>query len=264
MLSETIAVFFQTELRWPPPDLIDFRIDRTIVRALYNKLFEPEFSDHAYDDLELGSISPTLSRRSGVARATIEFDISSITIDESKSESHVEQFGNHVTQVLRALKDVTADLHVDVPKFFSQRCKIHCLSQPHNSPDALRLLAGGVANVFERIQPFERPPCHFGVRFRFPPAAIVIKNGEGETTQTHGNYATVRFETYEDDPTRVWMEVASEYLLYPNEIGLDDSDKVTEHIRHSYDFLTDQCVQFLNQFDEALSDGNTTEGEVDQ
>jgi len=264
VLSETTAVFFQTELRWPPPELFDFRVSRTMIRALFNKLFEPEFNEHAYQNLELEPVCPTLSKQTGTARALVQFDTLSMTIEESRSESHVDDFVKHVTQVLLAFRNVVVDLNIEVPDFFVQRCKIHCLAQPHNSPGALPLLAGGVANVFERIAPFERPPCHFGVRFRFPPAEIVTENGDAENTRTHRNYATVRFETYEGDPSRVWMEVASEYMLYPNEVSLRDTTKIAEHIHRSYEFLTQQCVQFLNQFDVERPDDDAQEAENDQ
>lgn len=166
MLGEPTALFFQVELRWPPPELVNFRVSHAMIRALFNKLFEPEYSEFAYQNLELEPRRPTLSRQSGNARSLVQFDSSSLTIEEAKSESHVNEFEKHVATVLGALASVADDLKVEVPEFFLQRCKIQCLAQPHNSVGSLPLLAGGVANVFERIDPFERPPCHFGVRFR--------------------------------------------------------------------------------------------------
>jgi hypothetical protein len=264
VLGEPTALFFQVELRWPPPELVSFRVSHTLVRALFNKLFEPEYSEFAYQNLELEPRRPTLSRQSGNARSVLQFDSSSLTIEESKSESHLNQFEKHIAAVLRALASVATGLEVEVPEFFLQRCKIQCLAQPYNSTGSLPLLAGGVANVLERIDPFERPPCHFGVRFRFPPAEIVDQEGEeGEEgeVRTHRNFATVRFETYEADPAMVWMEVASEYMLYPNEIALADDRKITAHVQETYDFLTQQCVHFLNQFDIELPGGRQQDGE---
>jgi len=266
VFGETTAVFFQTELRWPPAELFSFRISENMIVGLFDKLREPDFNEYCYKNLELELSRPTLSVRRNGTRNVIQFDVSSsapsITIEESKPISHVDQFERRVTNILLALASVVEEQELDVPEFFLQRCKIQCLAQPHNADNSLVLLADGVANVFERIEPFERPPCHFGVRFRFPPAEIDT-GGDGGV-KTHRNFATVRFETYEDDPRQVWMEVASEYLLYPDELKLSDTNKITDHVRKSYDFLTQQCVQFLNQFDEEFRSDSSQEGEEEQ
>lgn len=251
MLGETTALFFQTELRWPPPEVFDFRVSNRMIRGLFNKLFEPDFDEFAYQNIQLEAVRPTLSTHVANTRNVIQFDASSampsMAIEESKSQSHVDHFVKRVNSVLRALDEVAKYLEVEVPCFFLQRCRIQCLAQPHNRDGSLALLAGGVANVLEQIEPFERPPCHFGVRFRFPPTTVATTDSGQE--QTHHNFATVRFETYARDPRQVWMEVASEYLLVPEGLKLADTGRISEHIRQSYDFLTNQCVKFLNQFD---------------
>ena len=96
---------------------------------------------------------------------------------------------------------------------------------------------------------------------RFPPAEITDEEGEEGEVRTHRNFATVRFETYEADPSMVWMEVASEYMLYPDEIALADNQKITDHVQETYDFLTHQCIEFLNQFDKELPSDSQADGE---
>ena len=246
MLSEPRAILFQTELEWPPAEVHDFRIDKEIVRKFYNELFEYKSGEHCYENLDLQAVKPTLSTRIATRQSVCQFGDGSINIEEQRPDFALGGFTNKVTAVLRGLKEVTDAIDgLVVPPFFLQRCRIHCLSQP-GVGSSLELLAGKVANVKEPIEPFERPPSFFGVRFRFGPAVVDADGNE----ETHENFASVRFETYSEDPSQVWMEVAATYLFVPVPATLEDTAHVMEHIQESYEFLTERCKAFLDQFDE--------------
>lgn len=152
-----------------------------------------------------------------------------------------------VKGVLGGLSAVMEDLDCEVPPFLAQRCRVHCTAQPNQSEHSLDLLAGKVARVKESILPFGRPPSFFGVRFRFPPAVIVDGDTRHETS--HEDFVTVRFETFSDDISQVWMEVAATYMLMEKRVALGSTETVQENIHASYKFLTENCRRFLDQFD---------------
>ncbi|MHC4399593.1 MAG: hypothetical protein ACYTG0_07930 [Planctomycetota bacterium] len=247
MLSEPRAIFFQTQLEWPPVELYDFRIGKDIVREFYNRLFDHEYEEHHYENLDLQAPRPTLSTRTETRQSICQFGDRSITIEERRPDFEVDGFTNVVEVALQGLKAVTDEIDdYDVPPFFLQRCRIHCLSQPLGTGSSLDLLASRVANVKEPIAPFQRPPSFFGVRFRFGP--VILETDEDENTHIE-NFASVRFETYEEDPSQVWMEVATTYPLVHVPPMLGDAERIVANIRESYEFLAMRCKEFLDQFD---------------
>jgi hypothetical protein len=115
MLSEPQSIFFQTELKWPPIE--EWRVSKSVVRGLYNKMFEP--GGYKYDNLNLQSEKPTLSRGSESGQSICQFGPDSITLEESH-DCHIEAFVQVVETVLGGLKEE------DIPPFFLQRVKIQC------------------------------------------------------------------------------------------------------------------------------------------
>jgi hypothetical protein len=133
------------------------------------------------------------------------------------------------------------------------------------------------------IGPFNRPPAFFGVRFRFRPwspddddeqenneedakedgggnqaeavPAIVPEPGGESSLQEEntGNFVTVRFELYEADPSQMWIEVATNYFVR-EPIMLDDLALVEKNIMHTFQFATENCKKFLDQFDPPVTD----------
>jgi hypothetical protein len=262
MLSEPRAIFFQTELVWPPFE--PFSIERDVIRRLYNRMFEA--NGYEYPNLDLQSETPTLSRSDANGKSTCRFDKNSLVIEERTHNITQEVFAQVVETVLGGLQEE------HIPPFFIQKCRIHCLAQPHNCKSSIDLLAAEVANVYESIQPFGRPPSFFGVRFRFEPLVIsalshsdnaeegVEQAGEhAEAAESHEDieshiecegFVSLRFETYEKDISQVWMEVVA---AYPQETPLtvNNTHPITENIRKTYAFLTERSKRFLDQFDVA-------------
>ena len=147
---------------------------------------------------------------------------------------------------------------------------MRCLAQPANSTP-LELLANRVASVYEQIEPFERPPSYFGVRFQFQPAILVPRSESEGSEEPEDSTAietvdesdeegperpvempghiTLRLETYARDPSQVWMEAKAFYPQAVRPIFLTDLDRIAANIRHTYNFLTSNCKRFLDQYD---------------
>lgn len=260
MLGGLRSILFETTLRWPP--LEGFHVNKEAIRRLYNKMFEP--GGYRYENLDLQAECPTLSTRHADGHSVCKFGADFITIEEKKSHITVGGFLEVVDTVLRGLDPN------EVPPFFIQQCKVQCLAQPANSENSLMLLAARVANVYTAVDPFERPPLFFGVRFRFPPVVIEqekvkpigekedgsgLESGQSEVVPEEGEakevprkvmegFVTVRFETYAEDISQVWMEVTAAYpqterLLTP---------RIAANISDTYQFL-EKSKRFLDQFD---------------
>jgi len=275
MLGDTRAILFQTELEWPPVEFGNFRVGPTFVRRLYNAMFEPDFSDYHYDNLDLQGKPPTLSRQSEDGRRWIcQLRERSLFVEDrwpsnpqswmdeygkAPPKSRLDEFVKAVQAVAGAAQHVATEIGCELPPIFVQRCKIQCLSQPLGSRGSLQLLAGKVARVMDVIAPFGRPPSYFGVRFRFSPCDIE----RGDNTTQHRDFATVRFETFTEDASQVWMEVAAAHLATEGPLSFDDPGPIQANIKKSYDFLTEKCREFLNQFDE-LPDGDDAEDDTDE
>jgi hypothetical protein len=256
MLSEPTAILFETQLGWPPPEIVSFRVTKDLVRALYNKLHEAEFNDFAYQNLELqgsGFCLFTKHEEGGASRC--RFGDGNVSITEEATTATVDDFVRRAKAVLRALAAVCADANVEPPPVLTQRCKINCLSQPHESESPIELLAKRLARVVDKIEPFGRPPAFFGVRFRFPPASFMedgedkSEQGKEDDSQTE-DFSAVRFETYSEDQSKVWMEVSSNRFFQSLlDVSGDGLGEIESGIRTSYRFLTENCKDFLDQFD---------------
>jgi hypothetical protein len=248
MLSEPRAIYFSTELEFPPFE--PFRITKDEVRALYNSLFgdlEPRYSN-----LNLQAEKPVLSSRRGNGRSRCEIGDHTILIEEDATNVTLEDFTDIVLNVIRSLGQ-------SCPPFFFQRCKIHCLATPHGAGDSLELLAGRVANVLGKIDPFERSPSFFGVRFRFLPESDEPSEGATDVAQRNQpeeGFAAVRFETYSNNPEQVWMEIESNYPCTPV-ITTNDTNRIEANITRTYVFLSEKCKRFLDQFDSPREGENT-------
>src|SRR5208283_940870 len=125
-----------------------------------------------------------------------------------------------------------------------------CVAKPQKSNHSVNLLAGKVTNVLNAIDPFKRPPMFFGLRFRFPPVQVVQhEEGAEDDLEDKPDFIAVRFETYAKDINQVWIEVNA-MNVFPNVIDVTDVEKIRANIQSAYSFLTNECIDFLDQFDE--------------
>ncbi|RCS49175.1 hypothetical protein DTL42_11575 [Bremerella cremea] len=278
MLGEPRAILFHTELEFLPIDELSF--GKAFGRKLYAQMAQLPV-ETAYDNIEMTSSTITLSTdRSSSSRSSIELRKHSLTIEELKPDFEVETFQDIVSQILQAVRDVDHRC----PPVVMQRCKIHCLAQPHNVRNSLDLLAGRVASVMDKIDPFERPPSFFGVRFRFMPPEMFahdhVDDGQGDaseetttdyqitevddsTPRHHGSFVTMRFETYAQDIRQVWMEIASTYpVLPPIDLDSQNFDPILSNIDETYKFVTEKGRAFLGQFDVSDNENKDDENEM--
>ncbi len=215
---------------------------------------------YKYDNLKLQSDKPTLYSDGRGGQSLCQFGPDQITIEESHAECSIKEFTEVVQTVLGGL------VEDEIPPIFFQRVKIQCLSQVTHCHNSVELLAGKVSRAFGAIEPFERPPSMFGVRFRFPPVNVVDTqdddDAEGEPgeeaireainqgrVEEKTGFVTLRLESYAKDRKRVWMEVAGAYPQFDEPLALADADKIIANIHNAYDFLTQNSKRFLDQFD---------------
>jgi hypothetical protein len=254
MLSEVRPIFLETELSFPPFD--PFQITNKEIRKLYQDHFEP--GKHGYQNLNLQGKARVLSTlhedSPSKAESRCEITDQSILIQEKSPSMPVDEFAGVVKTVLVTLGEAR-------PPIFFQKCKIQCLSEPQNVETALHLLGGRVAKVIDKVDPFERYPSYFGVRFRFLPLKIVQSDAvEGEESEdglepesaewdNEQGFVTVRFETYDKNAKQIWMEIESRFPCDPP-IGTEDGlQKIEGNILTTFDFLSEKCRKFLDQFD---------------
>jgi hypothetical protein len=269
------TIYLSTELIFPPvPEL---KIGKDKIRAMYNKLHEP--GGYPYENLELQAEPPTLSTRRGDGQSKCQIGSDRIRIDEEKPSMPLDDFIDAAKTVLKSLG---SDVHV----FIMQRVLIRCIAQPNNVTDSLDLLAGRLADAYDTIGPFERPPSYFGVRFRFGPAiegeddppedekakspgapeatgtadgihpvkaaepsTPAVKTDGGNDRREHRGFLTLRFETYSEDIRQVWMELAATYFFSEKVAAAADLTEVEQNIREAYQFVSEKAIRFLDQFD---------------
>ncbi len=251
MLAETASIYFMTELRFLPIE--DLRFGKNFVRELYMELAKP--GGHSYENLRIQTDPPTMSTKRmtqhGEGMSACQIGADTILIEETEPELNVDGFIENVHTVFKTVARIKEKAEEQTPPVFMQRCVIRCLAKPGKSKNSISLLAGKVSNVLKAIEPFERPPQFFGVRFRFPPFSIVAKKEDGSESEVEGrqNFASIRFETWSKDVQLIWMEIEAVYV-FQEPIAVSQTDKIGHNIHDAYQFLTEKCANFLNQFDD--------------
>jgi hypothetical protein len=238
--------------------------DGDFAADLFHQLRQPGCGTPPYRDL-IQDPYPVLSTSETTPRGKIirrcELNTHSVTINERRTKSTVEEFSNSVKDVLEAMGEVRED-H---PPMFSQRCRIQSLWKPIHGYPPLILLSHFAANVGDKVDPFGRPPSFFGLRFRFTPADdedVQRLQDAFPGMEAKHDFVTVRYEVYSADVDFVWIEVASTRFF---QIDITDSELIQQNIREAYNFVTKNAVEFLEQFDHSPpdDDGDSDESEDD-
>lgn len=247
MLSEPRTIFIQTDLDYA--DIGEFKISKDAVRRLFNKLYETPGVE--YENLELQSTPMMLMTHRDCGHSSVEFRPESIRIEEENPGMHVDAFADNAIDVCKALGENFPEI------CFVQKCKVHCLVQLPGEVNAVEFLASKVANVYDKISRFGRPPAHFGVRFRFPPVTGNAEIPEDNPDEGRGaedaeiiekrGFCTLRFESYHKNLSQIWVEAASIYPLSPA-LDLENISQVKENIVETYNFVSEECKGFLEQF----------------
>jgi hypothetical protein len=255
MSSGLRTLSFGTDLHLPPTP--EFKIKPAQVHSLFNKMHEP--GGYPYESLEKQIDRYLLTTKREGGKSVCQLGPDMIRIEEEKPEMPLNDFDNVVQTVIKALPGVGP--------FFLQRCRAECLVQVQSEADSRVLLAGKIANVLDRINPFERPPSYFGVRFRFEPQFAddndkdeddendnpIMKPSTDQGELIHTGFMQARFETYSKDKTQVWIEVTATYpeVFIPE----TDLEKIVQNIKQTYDFLSVKCKAFIDQFDSPKKKG---------
>jgi len=246
MPSDPITIYFENELEFVPFEGLHF--DGDFTAELYHELRQPgagtRYKNLTLDPSLLLSTSETTS--GGNISRRCELDGHRISVIEKRTTSTVEQFADSVGDVLKAMHKV----RVDNPPIYSQRCRIQALWKPSNCESPLILLAHHASRVLDKIDSFNRPPSFFGMRFRFAPAAEEDLEAFPDGKERN-DFSTVRYEVYADDPDYIWIEVDSQRFV--SSMKITQIDEISSIIRETHDFVTDNGVKFLEQFDLAES-----------
>ena len=104
--------------------------------------------------------------------------------------------------------------------------------------------------MIDKIDPFKRPPSFYGMRFRFAPAneedLKAFDNVPGGPVKD--DYLTVRYEIYSDDTSYIWIEVESR-RYFTEFMDISKTDEIAKNIRETHEFMKNNGVAFLEQFD---------------
>ncbi len=254
---EASTIYLKTEFEFVPID--DGRFGEEFIRELFLGLSKPGMTEFAYKNLSLQDDPPRLYTtritERGKSRSTCEISPHSIEIEEdSVAGVDIGEFQERAKSIITAANEVATRLKRPIPPVFTQRVCVQTVVQPSEVPDSLDLLAGKAARVLDLIDPFRRPPSYFGIRFRFIPHEPDNENGEEPPfdgwDEAQDDFVTLRFETWSNDPSYVWIEVSSSRIL-SGAIDLDEhgTDRVCQNIARTYDFLQKNAIDFIGQFD---------------
>lgn len=246
MSSEAITIYFENELEFVPLEGLHF--DGDFAADLYQELRKPG-SGLAYKNLlQEPSILLSTSETMPNGKMSRQCEISdhSILMSESRTKSTVEEFSESVTDVLKAVAEVR-DVN---PPIFSQRSTVRALWKPTHCRHPLVLLACHASRVIDKVDPFNRPPSFYGMRFRFAPAdeddLKPFDNGRGGSAKH--DYLTVRYEIYSDDTSYIWIEVESRQY-FTEFMDISKTAEIGKNISETHEFMTNNGVAFLEQFD---------------
>ncbi len=247
MSSEVITIFFENELEFAPFDGLHF--DGNFAADVFHELRQPGagLAYEAFSPKPRSLLSTSETSPSGKISRQCEFGEFSISMSESRTKSTVEQFSESVADVLKAVGKVRGEN----PPVFGQRITARSIWKPTKCPNPLVLLAGNASRVIDMIDPFNRPPSFFGMRFRFTPADEEdLKAFERSGGAAKHDFLTVRYEIYSDDTEYIWIEVESQ-RYFSEFTDITKTEEIAKNISETHEFMTNNGIEFLEQFDVA-------------
>lgn len=261
MQAEPISVYLQTELQFFRLD--EGRFGETFIRTLFFRLNQP--GGHPYKNLDLQETPPTLSTTrmgdEGRSSSRCRINPTQITIEHTNGMADIDDHKEAVKTVLRVAMETETEHKRPFPPILGQKTRVQCIAKPQSDASPLIMLAGHASNVLGAITPFKRPPAHFGVKFQFAPHEK--KDGD-EWSESQEDQLILRFETWTKDPAYIWMDAQSSRLLSPPDDGDDQSEAIVSNIQSVYDFLLDNGIEFLDQFDYEDEDENNDDPEIEE
>lgn len=165
---------------------------------------------------------------SGLSQLTFLAD--RIQMTEDRTGISGEQFGKKVQAVLSVAMPA-----LGIPFLLVQVCTVRAIAAPNSFPNASEYLARSLFRIQEEdLAPLHRPTSVFGFRLVFPP-----------TKQEPHNF-NVRVECYARDGRSLYIENVGTFKTPIQGANLQE---VEENLRKTSDFLVENVVSFLSQFD---------------
>ena len=221
------SIAFVAELIHPP-----IQHDPRALQKLHGALFGSV--EASYRDFKLLPGGAQLSNAMGglpgtpVSAAVLMPD--RIQIREEQTGMSRADFEQRVSVLARAVLE-----HLPVKLFLAQQYAVRSVVNPHTATDArefvLRTLFGFDDTLLET---FPVAPSLAGLRFAFPPGA------------ENGGIFNVRVESYSSDNRSLFLETVG---TFGQPVQADGLERLAQRFDDTYDFLQDQLVSFVEQFD---------------
>ncbi len=173
-------------------------------------------------------IEETSSEGKGTSNVTILRD--RVQFLDNHTGVTVDQFGRK----MRAALGVTLS-GLGIPLLLVQQYKVRAISVPNSYKTSSEFLAHRIFRLAPgQLEPLGRPASFFGFRLLFPSAS-----GQPE-------HFDVRIESYVHDASALYIENSGTFkaMVQPNAL-----DAVEENLRKSSEFISENVVSFLSQYD---------------
>lgn len=125
--------------------------------------------------------------------------------------------------------------HMGIQLFTAQQCVVRSLVNPKHFRDSREFLARALFRFTQDdLQTFARPAQLLGMRFVFP------------RVEDKPEIYSLRLESYNGDPRSLYLENVGTFGPLLAAQGLA---ALSENLRSSYRFLTEEVLEFLTRFD---------------
>ena len=153
-----------------------------------------------------------------------------VQVREEQTGISREEFETRVGHLAKAVLGT-----LPVKLFLAQQYAVRSVINPHTTSDAREFMLRTLFGLDETLlSGFPAPPSLAGLRLAFPPA----EGGSG--------IFNVRVESFSSDNRSLFLETVG---TFGQPIQADAIDSLVQRFDATYDFLQDQLVNFVSQFD---------------
>ncbi len=221
------SIAFVSELIHPP-----VQHDPRLLQQLHGELFGS--SECSYRDFKLLPGGAQFSNSSGGLPGTpvsmVSMLADRIQVREEQTGASAEDFSARICLLAeKALATLPMQL------FMVQQFAVRSVVNPQSSDDARAFMLQTVYGFDDNLlSAFPSVPSLAGMRFTFPPS------GEDQAV------FNVRVESFSQDNRSMFLENVG---TFGRPVMPGDLDKLSQRFSSTYDFLQDQVVKFVDQFD---------------
>jgi len=220
------TIAFVCELFHPPQDS-----DPAPIQKVHNRMFEsgePAYSSFAVTPA--GAVLSNPATRPG-ASSSASFLADRIQFREELSSLTFDEFAKRVRKIT---EEVTELRRIQI--FTAQQVTIRTLVNPRSYRDSRVYLKQGMFGFRNEVDAFEREPQLYGIRLVFPP------------DKDRPSAFSLRIESFNNDQRSLYIENQGSFSPLMVARGLD---AIEENIVATYEFITEQALQFIGCFDAA-------------